>query len=862
MHLKSIYLHGFKSFARATEMKFGRELTTIVGPNGSGKSNVLDAIRWALGEQSLKVIRGKKSTDVLFSGSTNKSRASFAEVSLVLDNQDHALPLDFAEVTVTRKLYRDGESEYLLAGRPTRLQDIVLMLAQANFGQKSYSIVSQGMVDSIINATPSERLLFFIEATGVKQYQIRRDDALNKLNLTTANLQEAGSRLAELTPILNSLSRQVKKLQKREQLVTELQQWQHTYYYHRLKKINDEKIILYRRLSEAQTKQQQQREAVNNCRHQLTTISSAEQRTELFARLQAQHTQTLAKRDEILRHLAEAQGLERRQLKNEGRGNEAWVQEQQQQLHSALDTLEQKLTAAKERQQHAASQLTQHQQQSQQIEQALQEAEAALNEILNMAAKPPTVDVVIIVKETSVKLKKIIQEIKKQSLDPEGIILRLQIIIDNLDKIDAPAARPSVQLIQQSFQRARQKHDAWQAARQQYALTMELAQQEAARLKEAVDQARDNLKNLNQTIGPSSGHIAVWEKQLKEVESLLDKYTAQLTKAHEQAQDLEQQRSRLQTQLQLATEQLAKADAGVAEIQVDIARWQTQSEDLSLEINKELHQAAEDIANDLQLQPNQESSLTAWEEKIQRFKEQVAQIGGIDSEIVAEYQQIKQRHEFLTTQTKDLNQALGQLQQVIKELDKIIGQQFNTNFKRINQEFSHFFKTLFSGGRAGLKLENLAADQESLPETDTAEEIKSVADKVKFSPVDLTTQHSPLANLGIIIDACPPDKKITTVQALSGGERALMSTALLCAIVACNPSPFVVMDEVDAALDEANAERLANIFKELNKKTQIIVITHNRVIMQHADVLYGVTMDSDGISRVLSLSLKDAEKLE
>jgi chromosome segregation protein len=158
MYLKSISISGFKSFARPTELRFGAELTAIVGPNGAGKSNILDAVRWCLGEQSMKAIRGKKSVDVLFAGSSGRGRANVAEVEMVLDNSDHLVPLDFAEISITRRLHRDGESEYLLAGKPARLADITLLLAQANFGQKSYSIVSQGMVDHVVAATPSAAL--------------------------------------------------------------------------------------------------------------------------------------------------------------------------------------------------------------------------------------------------------------------------------------------------------------------------------------------------------------------------------------------------------------------------------------------------------------------------------------------------------------------------------------------------------------------------------------------------------------------------------------------------------------------------------------------------------------------------------
>jgi chromosome segregation protein len=203
------------------------------------------------------------------------------------------------------KLYkRDGESEYLLAGKPARLADITLLLAQANFGQKSYSIVSQGMVDHVVAATPSERLQFFIEATGVRQYQIRRDEAVGKLTLTAENLQEASSRLAELEPILSSLTRQVKRLEKREQLAAELSSWQRTFYWHRAKVSNDEKIVIYRQLHDAEAKQLAQRNVVQQKRSAAQALAAGQQRTELFAKLQAAHAAAVAERDQLLRQAA------------------------------------------------------------------------------------------------------------------------------------------------------------------------------------------------------------------------------------------------------------------------------------------------------------------------------------------------------------------------------------------------------------------------------------------------------------------------------------------------------------------------------------------------------------------------------
>src|SRR3989339_241711 len=195
MYLEKIELQGFKSFAKKTVLRFAHDgknkdvgLTVIVGPNGSGKSNIADAVRWVLGEQSLKLLRGKKSEDIIFAGSHKKSSLSFAEVSLYLNNEKKRAPIDYSELVVTRRLYRDGEGEYLLNGNRVRLIDVQLLLAKASFGQRAYSVVGQGMVENFLNTTPAERKEFFDEATGVRVYQIK------KLEQRTALEQELSAR--------------------------------------------------------------------------------------------------------------------------------------------------------------------------------------------------------------------------------------------------------------------------------------------------------------------------------------------------------------------------------------------------------------------------------------------------------------------------------------------------------------------------------------------------------------------------------------------------------------------------------------------------------------------------------------------
>ncbi|RMG76345.1 MAG: hypothetical protein D6707_12395, partial [Bacteroidetes bacterium] len=236
MYLKRLEIQGFKTFAKKTVLNFPnnkngkRALTVIVGPNGSGKSNTADAIRWCLGEQSMKLLRGKKAEDIIFSGSKQKAKSGFAEVSLVFNNEDKAMPIDFNEVTITRRLFRDGSSEYLLNNKAVRLADIQILLAQAGIGQRSYTVIGQGMIDHILTASPEERKLFFDDATGVRGFQIKRHQAVLKLKKAGENLFEVEMLLQEIKPRLSSLKRQVKRLEQREEIEKELRRIQRLYF--------------------------------------------------------------------------------------------------------------------------------------------------------------------------------------------------------------------------------------------------------------------------------------------------------------------------------------------------------------------------------------------------------------------------------------------------------------------------------------------------------------------------------------------------------------------------------------------------------------------------------------------------------
>jgi chromosome segregation protein len=235
MYLKRLELQGFKTFAQKTALEFvldtsgRRGVTAVVGPNGSGKSNVADSLRWVMGEQSLKLLRGKRSEDVIFAGSEKRGRAGFCEVTMVLENDDKP-DLGMSEIAVTRRLYRDGQSEYEINRQGARLGDVQLLLAQCGIGQRTYSVIGQGMVDQVLVAGPAERKEFFDEAFGLKPFQLKRNSAWNKITASREHLAQTDLLLQELGPRLASLEKQVKRLQERETIEQELRSLERQHY--------------------------------------------------------------------------------------------------------------------------------------------------------------------------------------------------------------------------------------------------------------------------------------------------------------------------------------------------------------------------------------------------------------------------------------------------------------------------------------------------------------------------------------------------------------------------------------------------------------------------------------------------------
>ncbi|MCC9077173.1 chromosome segregation protein SMC [Litorilinea aerophila] len=233
MRIKRVVIQGFKTFARKTEFIFDPGVTAIVGPNGSGKSNIVDAIRWCLGEQSFSLLRSKKTSDIIFSGSDQKARLGMAQVTVTLDNSQGQIPLDFEEVEITRRAYRDGNNEYLINGQRVRLQDITEALAQTGLGKRTYALIGQGLIDRVLSLAPEERRSLFEEAAGITGYQAKRNTTLRRLEATQQNLTRVQDIIAELSPRLGHLRRQAERAREREQIAADLRQLLRTWYGYR-----------------------------------------------------------------------------------------------------------------------------------------------------------------------------------------------------------------------------------------------------------------------------------------------------------------------------------------------------------------------------------------------------------------------------------------------------------------------------------------------------------------------------------------------------------------------------------------------------------------------------------------------------
>lgn len=753
MYLKKLEISGFKSFANRTTLDFlpdcdivGSQkcgITVIVGPNGSGKSNVADAIRWAIGEQSLKNLRGKKSEDVIFAGTDKKARLGTASVTLYFDNSDKRIPIEFAEVSITRKIFRSGESEYLINGSRVRLLDIVDLLAKAGIGKDSYCVITQGMSDAVLNATPLERRAIFEDAAGVKQYQIEKERALRKLESTRENLVRVDSLLLEIEPHLKNLRRQAEKASQGKEIA---------------EKLRAKQVLLY---------------------------------SFLWENFQGERGTLLKERDAAQKQVFDLE-IETNTLQREVAEASRAMEDQSQEevISRELNTLRDEANTL------------------------LRDRSIIEGKIEIEKEKQKIEEVIKIIPVDLKYVQKALEEIRTNQHE---LIERIQ----HAEKLeDLQDIREFAQVIKQKLYDLHEKAGEGNVKEKQI---IELPDNE----KKASDERLTAFLKEKETCNK---RLEIIQKNITEKEASIQALRAAGRSSRETFFAKEKEWREKEHKLTLLKDQLN-------EVKVRLARVEVREEDLVNLVRGELSQGVENLHYDGT--PVEREKL---EREIARLKVEVEHIGTIDPLVVEEYKETEERFTFLTNESTDLKQATESLRTVIKEMDQKIDKVFHEAFQEIKKKFETYFKIIFGGGKAEIEMVKIRARRRGSDE----ELLDEVLEEEKEEEND---------EVGIEIFACPPGKKITNLSMLSGGERSLTSLALLFAIISHNPPPFAVLDEVEAALDEANSKRFSTMLGELSLHTQFIAITHNRETMSQAGLIYGVTMGDDGISQLLSVRL-------
>jgi len=891
MYLEEIQIIGFKSFANKTVLKFPKPdgktkgVTAIVGPNGSGKSNVADAVRWVLGEMSIKTLRGKSRDDVIFAGSPKKSRMNFGEVTLKINNSDHTGDIEYSELEITRRVFRDGESEFLLNKNKVRREDVQFMLAKAGFGQKTYTVIGQGMADAVLSASLQERKEFFDEAVGVKQYQLKRDQTINKFKLTRENLAHSDMTIKELEPRLKYLSRQIKKLEQREEIEKELKDLQSKYYHHIHKELSDQVATNQSAKSAFEKDISALQKDIDKNQGRMNELYTGDSRQQIFASLQNDYNKLISEKNNLLRDEALIKAKKDAEYQKSGQTNVVWLNNKKEELSRKIADFRTQMAqiendvkgreAALARNVDMMAQLTKRIDTVKSDLQSIKEnklgefnesdelneiyalQEKMLNELMSVSKIEELEAIRNKAREVSAKFKVYMEKIslKKQThgVDLSNLQTQLETLLEDKNKLFAENSQ-----IESALAALKTKLNAVESSSAE-------TTQEISRI--------ENELTLAKTSGNESSLMKTIENQIAEISAkvaLLDKEIASIDKKISQFNESEEEKKEelisLQKQIQQLQQQQNKLSYSVNQLSIEIAKHSTRLEDLENEIREE-HLDPALIA---QISTPEPINTMEAHQQILSYKKQLEIIGSIDQETIDEHKQIKERYDFLTTQVTDMEQAIVSLEKVIEELDEVIKKQFEESFAKINKEFQKYFKILFSGGTAELikvtlkdeKEAEASANADGADGRNADEEEETGSSALVNKIAKRMEEKQKAAYAGIEIKAEPPGKKIKSISMLSGGERALTSIALICAIISNNKSPFVVLDEMDSALDESNALRFSSILGELSGITQFIVITHTRATMNEAQLLYGVTMGDDGVSKLLSIELKDAEDMD
>lgn len=978
MKLKGIRAYGFKSFADKMEMEFKTNITAIVGPNGSGKSNIVDAVRWVLGEQSVKNLRGSSAmSDVIFAGSETRAPFKRCEVALTFDNTTHFLNTDLVDVEVKRILYYTGENEYYINNVKVRLKDLTNLFLDSGIGGDAFNIISQGNIETIVNSKPIDRRVILESAAQVLKYKNRKTESLRKLDKTKDNLEKVDLVIDELSQTLTPLEEQSKVAKKYVLMENSLKDLEIALTVQDITSMHEE----YQHIEEEQNKLTTEKESLTTTNLKKASLVE-EKEMELLSlenKIEEENNHLISLNENLAKLTSERTLLLERQkyttnaekidegllaLKEQEAKNEKEralvAQEIEENENTRKETLK-KIEDLDEKTSLFTYRMTKFLQEKEDWTKkelvTRNEIEILENNLENDVQLPyavknvlnhprlkgikntigklldvddeytVAVDVALanaanfIVVETSENALEAIQYLKENKLgratffpmdsirsryiekntlesvkSEDGFIGVLSdlvkyeepfknIIENQLGNVlvvqDGQAMKKISRLIAHKFRVVTLDGEITHAGG---SITGGSLKNKASFLQ--MRQELETLKRKHQEIKEKVGQLEALTSNYDEEKRTLEEQTHECLKEKMLIEESLEEKKKKQQEVESTKEEIAKQIAGaqamkkgsieesivgitqtIQEILLEkerksrkiteyktekseISSWIAQKEMENKKVTSRIYQIDQslkeyevrvgklDTKMDYLLALLSDNYHLTYEKarmnyvldvdedvarmKVSSLKKEMKDLGVVNLGSIEEYERIKTRYDFLDQQREDLQKACDDLLKIIAEMDEIMEERLKDAFAKIAQEFAVIFKKLFKGGTGLLKL----TDPDNMLET------------------------------GIEIIAQPPGKKLNSIQLLSGGEKTLTAIALLFAILNVYPVPFCILDEVEAALDEANVDTFGKYLQEQKDKSEFILITHKKRTMEYADTLYGITMQEQGVSKIVSVKLE------
>lgn len=979
MYLKQIKAYGFKSFADKINIELCPNINGIVGPNGSGKSNVVDAVRWVLGEQSMKSLRGDNSLDIIFSGSKSRKPLNSATVSLIFDNSDRTVPIDFNEVSIKRTVYRSGENEYFINNERCRLKDIVELLTDSGGSKESFNIISQGKIDEIILAKPLDRRIMFEEAAGVLKYKRRKEEAIRKLERTNLNLNRINDIILELETNLNPLKKQSEeatiyldtkdKLKEVEVALMAKDIESLNYEYkeskNKIDELNDEIVKLSSNSSnydvdilKEKNKLKSIEDKLNIKQSEYITKTKELEKVDADIRVLKERNKYVTVEDDITNKLfnLKEEELKQNSLINNINNEMDLIDKKIEVINTDIESNLEKYNTFKSNKNDINNKLISNNRELvnlkykiEYLENNINNNSSVPNSIKNILNNPKfngihnvignLIDVedkysiavstalgvassYLVVDNTNIA-KELVNYLKENKLgratffplnviagrsipdDVRAIINGIEgvigtadklvtynkiyeniitnqlgniIVTDNIDTANIVSEKInkryrivtldgqvinvggsitggstiSNNIIKEKYELEKFKKEYSNIENKNKELSVELQNldnkineletkiynyrlensnnnenknNKLKLLEDLKEKHNDIVKEINDLKDISNDSVSIKEKSLLDeyyqIKDIIDNIEKEINSLKVDKEKCESDILELEETNKKSNSIISKMEKEVNNLEIKINRIDVKLDNLLLNLNEEYNITFEYAKENFEIDMEEDAARNL----VSELKGKLKQIGEVNISSIEEYKRVSERYDFLNNQRNDLKNAEDTLLEIIKEMDGIMIDKFSTTFEEIRKEFKVVFKELFKGGNAELVL----TDPNNMLET------------------------------GIDIKAEPPGKHLQNITLLSGGEKTFTAISLLFAILNVRPVPFCLLDEVEAALDDTNVESFGNYLYKYKDETQFILITHKKKTMEFADVLYGITMQESGVSKLVSVKLEDVK---